>query len=139
MSGFGVQGFDELMRARVLGSEQANSPGVGLSAEDADLLGGRSPLGTGEVGAIGAGEGSGDSTLLGQGAEFGNVLGEALQEVAALGKDAKAKADALSRGEPVELHDLYVAMNKSDVAFSLMLEVRNKLVEAWQMLSRSVM
>jgi flagellar hook-basal body complex protein FliE len=29
------------------------------------------------------------------------------------------------------------AANKSEVAFNLMLEVRNKLVEAWEKLSRS--
>jgi flagellar hook-basal body complex protein FliE len=31
-----------------------------------------------------------------------------------------------------------MAMGKSDVAFNLMLEVRNKLVDAWEKLSRSV-
>jgi len=32
-----------------------------------------------------------------------------------------------------------IAANKSDMAFSLLLEVRNKMVDAWDKLSRSVM
>jgi flagellar hook-basal body complex protein FliE len=32
-----------------------------------------------------------------------------------------------------------IAANKSEVAFNLVLEVRNKMVEAWEKLSRSVM
>ena len=34
----------------------------------------------------------------------------------------------------VELHDVMLAANKSEVMFNLMLEVRNKLVEAWEKL-----
>ena len=45
---------------------------------------------------------------------------------------------AKARGEPVEVHDLMIAMGKSEVAFNLMLEVRNKIIDAWQQLSRSV-
>ena len=40
-------------------------------------------------------------------------------------------------GEDVELHDVMIAGSKSEVAFNLLLEVRNKLVDAWEKLSRS--
>jgi flagellar hook-basal body complex protein FliE len=40
-------------------------------------------------------------------------------------------------GEEVELHDVLIAGSKSEVAFNLLLEVRNKLVDAWEQLSRS--
>lgn len=69
---------------------------------------------------------------------FGAALLEALDEVRRLGEESKNKAEALARGEPVDVHDLMIAAGKSEVAFNLMLEVRNKLVEAWQALSRSV-
>jgi flagellar hook-basal body complex protein FliE len=41
-------------------------------------------------------------------------------------------------GEPVALHDVMASMGKSEVAFNLVLEVRNRLVDAWEKLSRSV-
>ena len=78
-------------------------------------------------------------TTAGASTEFGSALSRALEEVGRLGDDAKGKAEALARGEPVEVHDLMIAMGKSELAFNLMLEVRNKMVEAWQTLSRSVM
>jgi len=43
----------------------------------------------------------------------------------------------MALGENVELHDVLIATNKSEVAFNLLLEVRNKLVDAWDKLSRS--
>ncbi len=68
---------------------------------------------------------------------FEETLSGALQEVRSLQLDTKSKYEGLLRGE-VEVHDLMIAVGKSEVAFNLMLEVRNKLLEAWQTLSRSV-
>lgn len=72
------------------------------------------------------------------GESFGDSLATALESISELGSDTKDKAEALARGESVEVHELMVAMGKSDVAFNLMLEVRNKIVEAWNTLSRAV-
>jgi flagellar hook-basal body complex protein FliE len=70
---------------------------------------------------------------------FAGVLADSLARVQALQDDARAKARGLALGEDVDLHDVMIAAGKSEVAFNLMLEVRNKLVEAWEKLSRSVM
>jgi flagellar hook-basal body complex protein FliE len=51
--------------------------------------------------------------------------------------DVRSKVRGLVLGEGVELHDVMLAINKSEVSFNLMLEVRNKLVDAWEKLSRS--
>lgn len=72
------------------------------------------------------------------GGGFAGQLAEAIGEVDALQDDLQGKLEALAMGEPVELHDVMLAMGKSEVAFNLMLEVRNKLVDAWEKLSRSV-
>jgi len=69
---------------------------------------------------------------------FGQSLDSALGQVAALQHDVSHKAEALAMGEPVELQDLMLSMGKSEVAFNLMIEVRNKLVDAWDKLSRAV-
>ena len=70
--------------------------------------------------------------------DFGATLAEAIAEVDRLGHEVGDRAEELARGEPVEVHDLMIAMGKSEVAFNLMLEVRNKILDAWQQLSRSV-
>jgi flagellar hook-basal body complex protein FliE len=70
--------------------------------------------------------------------EFASSLSDALQGVRDLQLDSRDKARALAAGEPIEVHDLMISMGKSEVAFNMMLEVRNKLLEAWQTLQRSV-
>ena len=70
---------------------------------------------------------------------FAGVLADSLDQVQALQDDAQDKVRGLALGEDVGLHDVMIAANKSEVAFNLMLEVRNKLVDAWDKLSRSVM
>lgn len=74
-----------------------------------------------------------------EGKGFDGFLGDAIGEVNALQKDTQEKVRGMMLGEGVELHDVMIAANKSDMAFSLLLEVRNKLVDAWDKLSRSVM
>ena len=72
------------------------------------------------------------------GSAFGDLLEGSVGEVQRLQNNVRQNYDKLAKGEPVELHDIYVASGKADVAFTLMVEVRNRLVEAWQTLSRSV-
>jgi len=74
-----------------------------------------------------------------EGKGFDGFLGEAIGTVDSLQKDTQAKVRGMMLGEGVELHDVMIAANKSDMAFSLLLEVRNKLVDPWDKLSRSVM
>ncbi|MBX3462927.1 MAG: flagellar hook-basal body complex protein FliE [Planctomycetes bacterium] len=71
------------------------------------------------------------------GESFGGILADSLARVDALQRDVQAKTRGMALGEGVELHDVLVAANKSEVAFNLLLEVRNKLVDAWEKLSRS--
>ncbi len=69
---------------------------------------------------------------------FGGVLADALERVDSLQSDVGQKTEALAMGEPVALHDVMSSMAKSEVAFNFVLEVRNRLVDAWEKLSRSV-
>jgi flagellar hook-basal body complex protein FliE len=72
-------------------------------------------------------------------APFGGLLADAIDRTASLQHQVRDQTEAMLMGEPVAMHDIMLAMGKSEVAFNLMLEVRNKLVEAWEKLSRSVM
>lgn len=69
---------------------------------------------------------------------FGGALAEAIDRVDTLQADVADKTQRLAMGEDVALHDVMSSMGKSEVAFNLVLEVRNRLVDAWEKLSRSV-
>jgi flagellar hook-basal body complex protein FliE len=84
------------------------------------------------------GDGPGGTAVAGSESSFANVLAERFDELRALQDDVGEKYKGLVLGEGVGLHDIMAAANKSEVAFNLVLEVRNKLVDAWEKLSRSV-
>jgi flagellar hook-basal body complex protein FliE len=70
--------------------------------------------------------------------DFGGAMAAAIDRVDSLQRDVQTKVQELASGQPVALHDIMMSMGKSEIAFNLMLEVRNKLVDAWEKLSRSV-
>jgi len=74
----------------------------------------------------------------GGGRRFESVLDSSVGTLSDMQADVQSKVRGLVLGEGVELHDVMLAINKSEVSFNLMLEVRNKLVDAWEKLSRSV-
>ncbi len=67
---------------------------------------------------------------------FGTVLKSSLDEVNRLQVKADAAISALATGENVSLHETMIAMEQADVSFRLMMEVRNKIVEAYQEILR---
>lgn len=69
-------------------------------------------------------------------AAFANVLGDLVTEVDAKRKAAGQEVHKVMTGESENLHQAMIAMQESGVAFDLMIEVRNKLVEAYQTLIR---
>jgi flagellar hook-basal body complex protein FliE len=67
---------------------------------------------------------------------FGQVLGQAVQEVNAKQATAAQTVRDLQAGQNVSLHQAMIAMEEASVSFQLMVEVRNKLLEAYQELMR---
>ena len=63
---------------------------------------------------------------------FGGVLKNALQQVNDLGNDANAQIGSLLQGGNTDVNNVMVAIEKADVAFQLMMQVRNKVVSAYQ-------
>jgi flagellar hook-basal body complex protein FliE len=78
-----------------------------------------------------------DGLSVGGGKPFEGVLADSLQSVSNLQADVRGKVRGMVMGEDVELHDVMIAGSKAEVAFNLLLEVRNKMVDAWEKLSRS--
>ncbi|GAB4142752.1 MAG: hypothetical protein Fur0037_10080 [Planctomycetota bacterium] len=103
----------------------------------ADRGGVRAPRLIGEGRALLARE-AGEGDRAARGASFGGALAEQIERVAALQSEVSAETEAIAKGESVGVDKLMMSIGKSEVAFNLMLEVRNKLVDAWEKLSRSV-
>jgi flagellar hook-basal body complex protein FliE len=72
----------------------------------------------------------------GEVASFGAVLNGLVDQVDALQKNADASIQGLVSGEETNVHNVAVKMEEASVAFDLMMQVRNKLVEAYQEISR---
>lgn len=67
------------------------------------------------------------------GVDFAQVLQSALQDVSAAQQEARQMAQEFSAGDPnVNLQDVMVNMQKASLSFQQMVQVRNRLVTAYQ-------
>ncbi len=71
----------------------------------------------------------GDSQLAGG---FGSILQDAMQKVGQLGDEATASVQSFLSGEGDDLHKTMMATQRADLASELFLQVRNKVVAAYQ-------
>ena len=67
---------------------------------------------------------------------FVETLRGAMQQVQQLQGDADAKTTALLQGNGMDVHSAMIAVEKADLSFQLMMQVRNKIVSAYQEISR---
>ncbi len=63
---------------------------------------------------------------------FEGVVGKLIQEVDQKRKDAVAESNKMLLGETDNIHQSMIAMQESGLAFTLMVEVRNKLMQSYQ-------
>lgn len=69
--------------------------------------------------------------------DFADMLMDVLKEVNESQANAKQVGNDFQTGQRgVELHDLKIAMERASVAMNLTIQVRNKLLEAYQEISR---
>lgn len=66
------------------------------------------------------------------GDSFSSVLSNAVHGVDQLHQDATAQVANLLQGGGADLNNVMIAVEKADVAFQLMMQVRNKIVSAYQ-------
>lgn len=76
--------------------------------------------------ALGAGQ------VTAGGESFKQMLLDSLQQVNAMQQDANRSVEALATGEDVNVAEVLTAVQKADIAFRMMMQIRNKLVEAYQ-------
>ncbi len=81
--------------------------------------------------AYGVGQAAGKTTQ-----SFANQLQNAIKEVDNLQTGRDQMVDGMVSGEVTEVHDVMIAAKEAQLAFELLLEVRNKLLEGYQEVMR---
>ncbi|NWF83974.1 MAG: flagellar hook-basal body complex protein FliE [Bryobacteraceae bacterium] len=69
-------------------------------------------------------------------ASFQDLMSQSIAKVNGLHQNAQATALRFLQGEPVEIHQVALEQQRAAMAFDLLLEVRNKVVSAYQEVMR---
>lgn len=106
------------------------------------VIGGVSPIGANlpglpGVGAVGGASGIGGGISIG-GADtgFGEMVKAGLQNVSNAEGAVDQVAQNIASGGPAEIHDLMAASAKAQIQVDLLVQVRNRAVEAYQEIMR---
>ncbi len=99
----------------------ATAAGVTGAAASATAAGAASPAGSATQQAV---------------ESFSTLLQQAMESLNAQFQAADQGAMQLAAGEPVDLHTVTIAMEQAELSLSLALQVRNKLLEAYQEVMR---
>ncbi len=67
---------------------------------------------------------------------FGDLLKNAIESVNAMQHEAGRLEEAVASGENVNIHQAVIAGEKAGLSFKLLMQVRNKMVEAYQEIMR---
>jgi flagellar hook-basal body complex protein FliE len=71
-----------------------------------------------------------------EGTGFGEILKDAISTVNELQRQSDQEIQKLMTGESQDLHTTVIAMQKADLSFQMMMQVRNKIVQAYQEIMR---
>ncbi|MBI3542747.1 MAG: flagellar hook-basal body complex protein FliE [Deltaproteobacteria bacterium] len=67
---------------------------------------------------------------------FGDMLNESIEKVNDLQAQADRAAKELSAGRNKNIHETMLMMEKADMSFRLMMQVRNKVIDAYREIMR---
>jgi len=67
---------------------------------------------------------------------FGDMLGNFMNDVNTAQLDSVHAQEMLMNGEPVELHQVMIKAEEAGISMDLLLEIRNKLVNAYNEIIR---
>lgn len=71
-----------------------------------------------------------------QGESFGSTLKKFVEDVNSLQNQASESIEKLATGEITDVHQVMIAVEEAGTAMEFMLEIRNKIVEAYQEVMR---
>jgi flagellar hook-basal body complex protein FliE len=69
-------------------------------------------------------------------AGFRDVLHSAIDDIQQLESQAQVKVAGVLEGNGADVHSALIAVEKADLSFQLMMQVRNKIVSAYEEISR---
>ena len=67
---------------------------------------------------------------------FRHLLQNSLNQISELNQKADSAIKKLATGEIEDVHQVMIAVKKADLAFKTMMQIRNKLIEAYKELMR---
>jgi flagellar hook-basal body complex protein FliE len=67
---------------------------------------------------------------------FKQSLAQTVSEVDGLQKEADQAIQAMAVGEPKDVHEVMIAMEKAGISLRLMVQVRNKILAAYEEIMR---
>ena len=108
-----------------------NTIGAGLASAGMDQTLLRSQAGAAATGAATTGTVGQDD-----GGGFGQALTDAVKRVDGLQAQADQQVSDLLQGRGGDLHQTLVAVEKADLSFQLMMQVRNKIISAYDEIAR---
>ena len=68
--------------------------------------------------------------------DFGEVLRSAVARVEQYQQTSREQVDRFLQGEDIEIHDVVMGAQRAEMAFDFFLQVRNKVVQAYQEVMR---
>jgi flagellar hook-basal body complex protein FliE len=68
---------------------------------------------------------------------FGNMLARSLKDANRLKLEADEAVESLATGKQNDIHATMIALEKADVAFQLLMQVRNKIISAYETIMRT--
>ena len=69
--------------------------------------------------------------------DFLNTLNGFMKDVNQIQKESGESVNQLVSGDITNIHDVMVAVEKASVSFELMMEIRNKVIEAYREVMRT--
>ncbi len=78
----------------------------------------------------------GPKTAQPDGPSFSDTMSKFIKDVDQLQRDAGVEIEKLVTGEATNLHEVMVAVEKAGVSFDLLMEIRNKVLDAYREVMR---
>jgi flagellar hook-basal body complex protein FliE len=67
-----------------------------------------------------------------KGPSFDDIFKKTLNDASDMQAESQRLIEAFVRGEPVEIHEVMAAANEAAISLELLVEIRNKLTEAYR-------
>ena len=72
-----------------------------------------------------------------QSSSFGKALQQSIEQVNRVQLEADAKINDLATGKQTDIHQTMIAVEKASVSFELLMQIRNKVIAAYDKIMRT--